>query len=184
MATSTKAKVTKTQAEDTSTTEEVVVKPETKPEKKVVPVEIDPTQYVTVRNGFQGTLIYKSKHTGEVYVWEGFGAEQEIELRELKSAKNSSKQFFVDNLFMFDEDWIIDYLGVRQFYKNALTIDDFDNLFEMKAGDLKKKLSELSNGQKRSVAYRASQLIAEGKIDSRSVISTLEESLGVELIEK
>ena len=33
--------------------------------KPVVPKEIDPNQIITVRNGFQGRLVYKSKRTGE-----------------------------------------------------------------------------------------------------------------------
>ena len=41
----------------------------------------------------------------------------------------------------------------------------------------------MSSGQKRSLAYRAKQLIADKTIDSLAVIHVLEESLGVELIE-
>lgn len=45
-------------------------------------------------------------------------------------------------------------------------------------------MAKLSNGQKKSVAYRAKQLIADGVIDSNRKISALEKSLGVELIER
>ena len=41
--------------------------------------KIDPDQIVTVKNGFQGRLIYKSPRTGERFVWEGFGDEQDME---------------------------------------------------------------------------------------------------------
>lgn len=153
-------------------------------QKRIVPKEIDPNEYVTVRNGFQGKLVYVSKRTGETFVWDSFGAEQEMELRELKNAKNSSKKFFVNNWFMFDDSWIIDYLGVKQFYKNALSIDNFDDIFDKKPSELKDIISKLSAGQKRSVAYRAKELIAEKRIDSISVINALEEALGIELIEK
>lgn len=153
-------------------------------QKKIVAKDIDPSQYVTVRNGFQGKLVYISKRTGETFIWDEFGAEQEMELRELKNAKNSYKNFFINNWFMFDEDWIIDYLGVRQFYKHAIPIDNFDEIFTQKASDLKKTISGLSDGQKKSVAYRAKELIAENKIDSLSVINTLEKALNIELIEK
>lgn len=53
--------------------------------KPVVPKEIDPNQIITVRNGFQGRLVYKSKRTGERWSWESFGAEQDMELSELKT---------------------------------------------------------------------------------------------------
>ena len=76
--------------------------------KPVVPKEIDPNQIITVRNGFQGRLVYKSKRTGERWSWESFGAEQDMELSELKNARNSNKKYFINNWFMFDEDWVID----------------------------------------------------------------------------
>lgn len=151
---------------------------------KITPKEVDSSQYVIVRNGFQGTLIYKSRKTGELYVWQNFGDEQEMELRELRNAKNSFKKFFINNWFMFDEDWIVDWLGVRQYYKHAISIDGFDDLFTLSPDELRNTLAELSDGQKRSVAYRAMELISENKIDSLSVISTLEDALGIELIER
>lgn len=152
--------------------------------KPIVPKDIDPEQYVTVRNGFQGRLVYVSKHTGERFVWDQFGAEQEMELRELKNAKNSYKKFFENNWFMFDEDWIVDYLGVQRFYRNAVRIEDFDEIFQKDAKTISEIISDMSDGQKKSVAYRARVLIANGAIDSNKAITALEESLGVELVER
>lgn len=152
--------------------------------KPVVPKEIDPNQIITVRNGFQGRLVYKSKRTGERWSWESFGAEQDMELSELKNARNSNKKYFINNWFMFDEDWVIDYLGMRQYYKNSLNIHDFDQLFKKPVGEIEDIISKLSEGQRKSVAYRAKQLIAEEEIDSNRVINTLEKCLGVELVER
>lgn len=153
-------------------------------EKPIVPKDVDPSQYIIVRNGFQGILVYKSSRTGEVYKWDSFGAEQEMELRELRNAKNSAKAFFINNWFMFDEDWVVDWLGVRQYYKNAIPIDSFDDIFKLTPAKLKEAVSLLSKGQKRSVGYRATELIKSGEIDSRKKISALEEALGVSLTEE
>ena len=152
--------------------------------KPVTPKEIDPDQYVSVRNGYQGKLIYKSKHTGEVFVWESFGDEQDMELSELKRARSASKKYFQNNWFMFDDPWIVDYLGMGQYYKFAISIKDFDKVFDLSADEIEETVSKLSAGQKKSVAYRARQLIADGKIDSNRAIAALEKSLGVELIER
>ena len=181
-----KAAAAKPVSQKESEQEEQVVEParEEKPEKKPVPKDIDPSKTIFVVNGFQGRLIYKSKRTGEKFVWEEFGDEQEMELRELRNAKSSSKKMFANNWFMFDEDWVIDYLGVGQYYKHAININEFDDLFDMDVDDLVKKISALSSGQKNSVSYRARQLIAEDKIDSRKVIHALESVLGVELVER
>lgn len=147
--------------------------------------EIDPHQYVVVRNGFQGTLVYISKRTTEKFVWPQFGDELEMELIELKNAKSSNKDFFINNWFMFypEDDWVIDYLGVRQYYKNAIPLDGFDDIFKLPADQLKKKLTNLSEGQKNSLKYRAIQLINAGEIDSNKTIKTLEEVLHTQLVE-
>lgn len=152
--------------------------------KPLVAKDIDMHQYITVRNGFQGKLVYKSQKTGEHFVWDGFGTEQEMELLELRNAKNASKKFFENNWFMFDEDWVVDFLGVRQFYKHAISIDDFDKIFEQSPDEIKKTVGSLSKGQKKSVAYRAGQLIKSGVIDSNKAINALEEVLEIELIER
>lgn len=150
-----------------------------------IPENIDPSQLITVISGCQGKLIYRSPRNNEKFVWDGFGAEQEMELRELKAAKNSSKKFFTSNWWMFkpEDDWVIDYIGVRQFYKNAIAIDSFDNIFAQTPAALKKTIANLSEGQRRCVISRASEMIANGRIDSRKIISALEDSLGVKFAE-
>ena len=174
-----KSGATKAQDEKQPQTQESVV-------EKINPKDIDPHEYVVVRNGARGKLIYISPRTKERFVWEDFGDEQEMELQELRNAKAANKKFFERNWFMFDEefDWVIDYLGVRAFYKHALSIDNFDDVFKKSPKDITAFLKELGEGQKRSVSYRARQLIAEGEIDSMKVIDALEKGLGVELVEK
>lgn len=150
----------------------------------ISPKDVDMSQYVTVRNGFQGRLVYKSSRTGEKFVWDNFGSEQDMELRELRNARNSAKEFFVKNWFMFDEDWVVDFLGMKQYYRHAVNIEDFDKIFSKPAAELKKIIGNMSDGQKRSAAYRARQLIADGAIDSNKSIAVLEETLGIELVER
>lgn len=73
-------------------TAEVTTSSEEKPSYKVKK-DLNPNMMVTVKNGFNGTLVYKSKRTGEVFVWDSFGSEQEMELQDLKSAKNTYKAY-------------------------------------------------------------------------------------------
>ena len=194
MANKTTSKAKGTTAKTSTSQKARVDAPATKPEiiekpieaTKPVVKEIDPTQYVTVLNGYQGKLTYKSKKTGELFKWNEFGSEQEMELRELRNAKNTYKKYFEKNWFMFSDEfaWVIDYLGVGQYYKNAISIDEFDTIFQKTPDELKKIIEGLSDGQKKAVAFRAKTLIADEVIDSNKVIRTLEEILGVELIER
>lgn len=146
--------------------------------------DLDPSMFVEVKNGFNGVLVYISKKTGEEFKWDEFGDIQEMELSELRNAKNHSKAFFINNWFLIDDEEVIDWLGVSQYYEHALNSHTFDELFEKTPEEIKEVVSKLSEGQKSSLAYRSKQFIDDGEIDSIRTISALEESLGVELIEK
>lgn len=174
-----KSKVTKTIQTEKP---EKVVTPEQKQYK--VKKNLDPNMIITVKNGFQGRLVYKSKRTQEKFEWDTFGDEQDMELQELKNAKNASKSFFINNWFLIDDPEVLDYLGVSQYYKYALNFNSFDELFSKQPDEIKETISHLSTGQKKSVAYRAKQLIADGVIDSIKVINALEDSLSIELIDR
>ena len=142
-----------------------------------------PDDYVTVRNGFQGKLVYKSSKTGEKYVFDHFGDEHDMEIQELKKARNDSKKFFQRNWFLIDDPEVIEYLELTEYYKNALAYDEFDRIAEMTADEIEERMSRVSDGQKTAVAFHARKLIADGKIDSMKAIAALEKGLGVQLIE-
>ena len=144
--------------------------------------KLDPEMYVTVRNGYPGLLVYKSTKTGEVFRFEGFGDEHEIELQELQKAKNTSKGFFINNWFLIDDPEVIEYLGLGQFYKDAFTYEEFEELAEMSEKEVADKVSRISDGQKLAVTRYARQLVRDGRIDSVSVIKALENGLGVKLV--
>lgn len=179
----TKTTSTKTKRIDKEDAVESAAETVTKKEPIVVK-DIDVHQYVTVRNGFQGHLVYKSPKTGEIFHWYHFGDSQDMELQELRNAKASAKNFFTNNWFMFDEPWVVDYLGMGKCYDNALTLDEFDTVFDLTADKLAKVVNGLSLGQKRSLTYKARKLIESGEIDSNKKIAVLEKALGVELIER
>lgn len=148
--------------------------------------DVDMNQYITVRNGYPGQLVYNSKRTGERFFWEHYGDEQDMTLMELRNARNTSKKFFDHNWFVFDEeyDWVIDFLGVRAFYNNIINLEGIDALFKKTPKQIEKELATLTNGQKRTVGYRAMEMIRDKEIDSLAVIDVLEKGLGVALIER
>ena len=163
-----------------------VVPQEAAAPKRTAFKDIDLNDNVTVYNGFHGMLIYVSSKTHEKTVWSNYGDEQEIELRELKNAKSAHKDFFINNWFIFDEeyDWVIDYLGVRKYYANSLGLEELDELIFKTADEIRKIVPTLSEGQKKSLVYRAADAVQNDEIDSRSVIAALEETLNIELVEK
>lgn len=172
------------QAEPVEAQSEAVADKPIDDKKPVRAKEFGPNDVVTVRNGFHGKLIYRSRKTGELYEWDEFGDEQDMEIGELKSARGNHKKFFINNWFMFDDPAVIDYLNIGQYYKYAVRVEDFDKLFSKPADEVEQIVSHMSDGQKRSIAYRARQMIKDGSIDSMRVVSALESGLGVELVER
>lgn len=146
--------------------------------------QLDPHTIVTVKNGFPGMLIYESSKTGEMFRWESLGDEQDMELQELKNARNASKAFYVNNWFCIDDPEILAYLGVAEYYKNALNLIDDDVLRSMQPDDIRGVVAQMSGGQKLALKYRVKQMIENGDIDSIKRITAFEEALGVELIER
>ena len=184
VAADTAAEIKEAQQEVKPDVEQVQAKPEKKVSYKVKKVDLPLTTMVTVKNGFNGQLVYKSRRHGERFVWDSFGAEQDLELQELKSAKNSDKMFFENNWFMIEDPEIIEYLGVERYYKNALKLEEFDTLFNLSIPEVLERIGKLSKGQKASVLYCAKRKIASREIDSIRMIEALEKCFGVDLIER
>ena len=149
-----------------------------------VKADLDQHMLVTVTNGFAGKLYYRSRRTGEEYEWQEFGDEQDMELSELKNARNSAKDFFERNYFMIDDPEVIEYLNAKQYYDAALSVEEFDELFEKTPKEITQTVEGLSRGQKNTLKYHAKEKIANGEVDSIKVIDALEKSLGVQLIER
>ena len=155
-----------------------------KPSKPKVRKAIDPNLYVSVKNGFHGSLFYKDTTTGEEHRWSEFGDEIEMTFGSLQRARSAQRKFFTENWWLIDDQEVLEALNATQYYKNALTYEDFEDLFSLKANKVKDKVSGLSRGQKRGVVYVAKQKIEDGELADLNVIRALEEALGTELIYK
>lgn len=148
---------------------------------KATPKRISPNRLVEVKNGFNGRLIFENKRTGEIYEWNEFGESQDITFTDLKYAKASQKDFFINNWFLIEDEDVIEALGLNKYYDNALSEEEFDALFKLSPSEITARINELSDGQKKSLGYKAKALYKEEKIDSLKVITALEHSLGITL---
>ena len=155
-----------------------------KPSKPKVRKALDPNLYVSVKNGFHGSLFYKDATTGEEHRWSEFGDEIEMTFGSLQRARSAQRKFFTENWWLIDDPEVLESLNATQYYKNALTYEDFEDLFSLKADEVKDRVSGLSRSQKRGVVYVAKQKIEDGELADLNVIRALEEALGTELIYK
>lgn len=140
-----------------------------------------PDDLVTVKNGFAGRLVYKSRRNGERFIWEETGDEQDMEFQTLKDARNSSKEFFINNWFIIEDQDVINALNLKKYYEGSIRMDDLYQLIEKKPEVIMKTVAEMPNGQKETLKLRVRQMIADEEIDSIKVISAFEKSLGVKL---
>lgn len=170
---------TKTTAPKTTVTKPKVEQPVVSPA-----VEITNDTMVECRSGTAGKLIYKSlMNPGYAVEWEDFGDVQELEYRELVSMRANQRRFFEDNWILIDDPAVIKKLGVGRYYQNSLTTDDFEDVFNMSADEIKEVVPALPGGTKDAIASEAKKKIESGELDSRSAIKALEDSLDVELEE-
>lgn len=151
-----------------------------------IPENVDVNDIVMVRNGFAGRLVYVSPKTKEEYIWDSFGDEVEMDIKELRTAKSSQKKFFEYNWFMFDDEysWVIPYLGVAKMYENSISIDDIDNILSKSPTEVKRLCGKLNDGQRKTMIYMVKKLFADGDIDSLKIVSALEDGLGISLTDR
>lgn len=170
---------TKTTAPKTTVAKPKVEQPVVSPA-----VEITNDTMIECRSGTAGKLIYKSlMNPGYAVEWEDFGDVQELEYRELVSMRANQRRFFEDNWILIDDPAVIKKLGVGRYYQNSLTTDDFEDVFNMSADEIKEVVPVLPGGTKDAIASEAKKKIESGELDSRSAIKALEDSLDVELEE-
>lgn len=174
-----RATTTKTAAPKTTATKTTVEQPIVS-----TAAEITNDTMIECRSGTAGNLIYKSTlNPGYTVEWEDFGDVQEIEYRELVSMRANQRRFFEDNWILIDDPAVIKKLGVGRYYQNSLTTDDFEDVFNMSADEIKEVVPALPGGTKDAIASEAKKKIESGELDSRSAIKALEDSLDVELEE-
>lgn len=150
----------------------------TKGAKVVDRPDFDIHDFVEVKNGHVGKLVYVSKKTGEEIVWDSYGDVQELELIELKSARASSKAFFARNYFLLDPD-VVTWLNVGKYYENYIDDDAIVKLSKRPDAEIKKYVNSLTDDQRETFIPRVIRLIDEKIIDSRRAEEAFSKSLGI-----
>ncbi len=147
---------------------------------------------VWVKSNCYGELIYISSKTGFSTSWESYGSRQAMSLEELIIMRNSTN-FFKKNRVVIDSfqdseyeylytvEEILDFLNVKQYYKDAICPKNIDDIFKFSPSDIEKRVPKMSNGVKTTITIRANELIQSGELDSLKVISALEKALNCEL---
>lgn len=144
-------------------------------------VKIDMDELVTIKNATQGKLVIHDSD-GFANIFEDFGYELEMEYKELVRLKKKSINMFRENYIEVEPSVAI-ALGVDKFYANSLTINEFDEIFNLELDEFEEKVSSCTHSVQQSIGMRAIKLIENGTLDSIKKINILEKILNCKLIE-
>ena len=137
---------------------------------------------ITVRNLTAGRLIYSGRHmSGYTIPWESYGETREIEMRELYNMKNTDSLFFKENWVEVDQQ-VLENLHVDQYYKNAITYSDIEDMPYGSVDVIREKFSSASDVIRYSVISRARQFVESGEITDIRLIQDLESIFGCKLL--
>lgn len=147
--------------------------------KKAIPMDA----LVMVKSAVNGKLVYVSKRlNGYIETWNGMGEEIPMEMAELYSMKNTDKSFFTENWIEVDPIVLRD-LQMERFYKDAVSITDLDDIFELEGDELRQAISKMKENTKNAFALEAVNRLENGTLTNFRTISIIEEMLNCEIYE-
>lgn len=174
------SKTTRTKKATTPKVQEVVetevVEKVKAPEKRI----IDRDEWVTIMNYTTGRTRYTSKKTGTEVTFSEFGQTDEIQVGELITMKNAHPRYLREPwLVILDED-VVEFLGLQEVYKNLVITDNLEEIFKMSGEQFKEMLIKAPKGMAQTIVSKATELIENKRLDSMSIIRTIQEVCGIE----
>lgn len=172
--------------------EVAAVKAEPVAEKKEL--RLDDNIRVVTQSNVYGKLVFVNPRNGDTTRWSDFGDYQIITMGDLRAMRGTSRGFFENNWVFVDHidepgyedvDPFVIYkaLSVAQYYEDAITPNNFPELFNLSTDELKVRLRRLSESGKTNIIVAANEAILAGTLDSLRVIQTIEETLNCELVQ-
>lgn len=159
--------------EDAPVAEKVVV-----PEKKM---KHNPSDGILCRSLTVGKLCIEGVNTRTVYRFMDYGAEVEIEYRDLASAVRGHLEYIFTPRFIIEDDLFInEFPELEKFYKEKFTLKELTDILYMNEKDMEDNISILPKGAKEQFINIVSTKISTGELDSVKKIKTLERILGVD----
>ena len=143
---------------------------------------------VLVQSGFYGKLVYMSRKSGDMVIWENPGDVQIMSMRDLREMKAEQVGFFKNQWVIIlsvadgekckatSED-IYRSLIVSQYYENFINPSDFEEVCGWDDATLRQRVPLMSQGAKDNLAVALNGFINDGKLDSIKKIKLFAEVL-------
>jgi len=159
-------------AEKLNESNEQIEQEPVKKEKK----KFQQTDLILCRSVVTGGLFMEGSKTKQLYQWNEYGDESEVEYRDLVAEIRVKSNFvFAPWLIIENEDFIEEFPQLKQFYAQYLSVKDLREIIELPINQMAKRISELPSGAKESVRSIAASMVKSGVIDSVKKIKALDE---------
>lgn len=141
----------------------------------------DDNDLVTVMSGVNGKLIHYSSVGNGSYTFNGFGQQQEMPYKELRSINNLKRKIFEDGLIIILNKEIISEFGLAENYKHILTPSRVDELLKLNANEIVSFLEKASKDTQLTFLDIVKVRYNVGSLDSMSIIKAIEKHYGISL---
>lgn len=146
--------------------------PKKEPKKK----KFEQTDFIMCRSVTTGGLFMEGSKTKQLYQWNDYGDESEVEYRDLVAEVRLKSDFvFAPRFIVENEDFVEEFPQLKQFYSQYLSVKDLREILELPISQMAKKITELPKGAKESLRSIAASMVSSGAIDSVSKIKKLDE---------
>src|SRR5574344_52916 len=141
----------------------------------------DDNDLVTVMSGVNGKLIHYSSVGNGSYTFNGFGQQQEMPYKELRSINNLKRKIFEDGLIIILNKEIISEFRLVENYKHILTPSRVDELLKLSANEIVSFLEQASKDTQLTFLDIVKVKYNVGSLDSMSIIKAIEKDYGISL---
>lgn len=147
------------------------VEPVIKNEKKV----FSDSDYILCRSVWSGGLNITSQ-SGNLYRFNGYGAECEINYRDLVTLiRKGSEHVFLPRFVILDADFLEDFPTIQKVYGEMYTMKDLVDILELPVPQMTSEIANLPDTTKNSMRNLVATQIANGQLDSVKKIRALSE---------
>jgi hypothetical protein len=136
---------------------------------------------VSCKNITLGTLTYVSRKTQMETNWEGYGAEEFMDIGELITMSSSQPKFLKEPWIIIEDEDVIEYLGLKSLYDKLFYVDNIEEFFTKSSAEIKELLQQAPKGLKELIADKARELITSEKLYDLRIIKVLDTELNLDL---
>lgn len=142
-----------------------------------------PTDMFYCKSVVYGGLILEGMKSGTTYRWSNSGDVTPVEFQDLQALQATKSRFLTEPWIIIEDDELVKYWGtlLTPIY-SRIEKDNVEELIQLPAEQLKRRLSDAPEGIKKSLKSMAAAMIQNGELDSISRIKVIDEILSTDLM--